>query len=163
MDSSLETEAVRSGLAFLFAQATDLLRRRADRRERDEDTGSDLTPDESVLEGSLDPVSIDDLSEAPLATLEELSRRARDYLDGEALSPADPASLALIEELRSALERAIGQRITFRWETERPPSGARLDAGPAGEQSAPHASGERSVAVNENSGVINTGDQAIID
>lgn len=119
--------AVSEGVKFLYNQATEVLKRRRERKEgKDEEAGEPVSIEGSgdLLEGSLQSPSIsfekldqvaDDL-EALRSLLEDQARRPAGWEapDREVVEAADA--------VRRALELVYGQRITFKGE-DRPPSG----------------------------------------
>jgi hypothetical protein len=114
------------GVKFLYAQATELLKYRRERKEARlaADAAPKLQPPAHLLEGAVEPAAPDD---ARLAQLEDTMRERRlalaEYADG--VADVDPADLELqrrVDDLRRVLEAVYGQRITFKGEL-RPPSG----------------------------------------
>jgi hypothetical protein len=114
------------GITFLYGQATELLKRRRERK----DQAALVTPaaDDPVLAGRLEPVPVDDrVLEERDEELITLTERLGSYVHG--IRPVDPANTELIaqaEALRALLELAYRQRITFRGE-EREPAGSQVD------------------------------------
>jgi hypothetical protein len=116
--------AVTEGIKFLYGQATELLRRRAARRDAAaaaakaaaEPMAVEVPPD--LLAGQLAPVNEDASTVDELADeLDKLRKQLSDYLDGiKAPDAADPELNRTVDALRTALESAIGQRITFKGE-----------------------------------------------
>jgi hypothetical protein len=116
--------AVTEGIKFLYGQATELLRRRAARKEA-EAAGKaaalqpvivEAPPD--LLQGELKPVTEDANAVDELADeLDTLRKQLSDYIDGIAKpDAADPVLDRKVDALRTALESAMGQRITFKGE-----------------------------------------------
>jgi hypothetical protein len=113
--------ALSEGVKFLYGQATELLKRRRERKAEQVDEPVEVP----ALEGELEqPLQAD---EAALERLEPdlraLRKELHDYVDG--LEPIDAGDRRLLETadaVRQALEAVYGQRITFRGE-QRPSSG----------------------------------------
>ena len=126
--------ALTEGIKFLYAQTTELLKRRRDQGQPGQDattvTSTELVVDQSgVLEGAL---AHSDVDFGVVATHERDLRNLRgglaDYVDG--LANVDPTDRHLLEQvaaLRSLLELAYGQHLTFQGE-DRPPTGTPLPA-----------------------------------
>lgn len=121
--SFLSASALTEGIKFLYAQATELLKRRYERSNKAAEEEA-LQPGAPPLEGWLEPLRADVIVLAELKPdLRELRRLLADYVDG--ISPTDPGDSALLERmdaLRRILEAIYGQNITFRGE-QRPVSG----------------------------------------
>jgi hypothetical protein len=130
--------AAAEGIKFLYGQATELLRRRAARKEA-ESKGETVSPGPikveapDLLEGRVEPAVEDAQAVDELAgELSALRRELADYVDGLAVPDAsDPKLNQTVDALRRALEASIGQTITFKGE-QREPSGTvvvgRVDA-----------------------------------
>jgi hypothetical protein len=127
--------AVTEGIKFLYGQATELLKRRAARKEaeaRGETGAAEPMKFEApqLLQGELaavveDERTVDDLAEE----LNTLRKDLTDYMDGITTpDAADPKLNRTVEALRQALESAVGQTITFKGE-QREPSGTPVVTG----------------------------------
>lgn len=126
--------ALTEGVKFLYGQATELLRRRRERKDAKAEPPAPPvgTP---ALDGELEqPLRVDDaVLEQLEPDLRDLRRDLKDYVDEiEPIDSADERLLATADGLRSVLEAVYGQRITFRGE-QRPASGpfveGRVDVG----------------------------------
>jgi hypothetical protein len=119
--SVLGAAALTEGIKFLYAQATELLKRRRERK-----TAAEQAPvDTPALEGELrqpleaDPAALERLE----PDLRELRRALQDYVDDlEPVDSGDQRLLATADAVRQILEAVYQQRITFRGE-QRPVSG----------------------------------------
>jgi hypothetical protein len=112
------------GIKFLYAQATELLKRRRERKA--EKAAKVETPE---LAGELkQPLEADAAALERLAPdLQELRRALQDYVDD--LEPIDSGNHKLLETadaVRQILEAVYGQRITFQGE-QRPESGPMVE------------------------------------
>ena len=121
--------AAAEGIKFLYGQATELLRRRAARKDAEakgETASAEPMKVEApdLLEGRLEPVVEDEQAVDELADeLNTLRKELSDYVDGLATpDAADPKLNRTVEAIRQALESAVGQTITFKGE-QRQPSG----------------------------------------
>ncbi|MFJ6673777.1 hypothetical protein ACIQMJ_21940 [Actinosynnema sp. NPDC091369] len=116
--SVLGAAALTEGIKFLYGQATELLRRRRERR--DEAGALEVEPAEvPELDGELRlPLRADDaVLERVGPDLKELRRKLQDYADGvEEVVPDDRDLLESADAVRRLLEAVYGQRITFRGE-----------------------------------------------
>lgn len=126
--ATLGGTAATESIKFLFAQATEVLKAWRDRRQRNSDDALEVPVAETdVLDGV--PVGVElDTGTIQLeeATLVRLIQDLAPYAVG--LSDVDPgdASLATaVSRTRDILERAYGQRLTFRGE-DRAETGSRL-------------------------------------
>jgi len=136
--TALTASALTQGITFLYAQATEILRRRAERKAAEAKGETRAVepipvPDAAEhLEGTLEPLRVRTEAEDELADdVATLRRKLSDYVDG--LATVDPSDRQLLIEtaaLREALEEIVGQRITFRGET-REPSGTPVVRGSA--------------------------------
>jgi hypothetical protein len=119
------------GIKFLYNQAGEILRRRRERRETEEQGQAPARVPEPVpvsapdiLEGELAPVAIDfEAVERLEQEVRALRSSLQDYAEG--IEPVSNENTALLKEtdaLRRSLEAIYQQRITFKGE-ERPPSG----------------------------------------
>jgi hypothetical protein len=162
--SSFETATLTEAVRFLFEQATDLLGRWRRARGPAAPEPTSAAAEAPVLAGVLVPAPLGGLSLPQREALAELRRRASDYVDGVlAVSLGDPKLVATVEELRTALETALGQHITFRGELGRPLSGTPLTEVPSARNTVVGSlvvSGERAIGVNDNSGIASSGDGA---
>nr|WP_052478812.1 hypothetical protein [Kibdelosporangium sp. MJ126-NF4]CEL20764.1 hypothetical protein [Kibdelosporangium sp. MJ126-NF4]CTQ89677.1 hypothetical protein [Kibdelosporangium sp. MJ126-NF4] len=129
--SVLGGAALTEGIKFLYGQATELLKRRRERK----DAKAELPAETPALEGELrQPLQVDPAALERLEPdLRELRRGLQDYVDE--LEPVDSSDERLLETadaVRQILEAVYGQRITFRGE-QRPASGplaeGRVDVG----------------------------------
>lgn len=113
------------GITFLYNQAGELLKRRRERKDAEL-----VAPaaDDPVLAGRLAPLPVDvqvvDERREELITLRE---RLVSYADGNRdVDPGNGELIVQVEALRTLLELAFRQRITFRGE-QREPTGAQVD------------------------------------
>ena len=169
--AALGAVALTEGVKFLYGQATELLKRRRERRDaarKAEVAAADLpaAPD-GLLDGSLTvpgDVAVSDAEADQLIKL--MSQLDADAEDLEPIRADDAELLKAADALRGLLEGVYGQRITFAGEPGRPPTGTPLDAAElaacAAAGSAIIASGERAAAAGINPGVMATGDHADI-
>jgi hypothetical protein len=138
--TALGAVALTEGIKFLYTQASELLKRRRERKKAAADAAAAraeqaaraapaapvevATP--AVVEGELAPVTVDDGALDRLA--EEISGLRHDlgrYVDETDPAPVDPSDerlVATVDALRQAIEAVWGQRITFKGE-RREPSG----------------------------------------
>ena len=130
--NSVEGEALRLGVQFLYAQAGEVLKRR---RERSDDASGEVPV--SAVEVGVDGLKVKprqaevDFSalEELAADIEELQRVLAPYAEGErAITPDDDDLRRLAEGQRRALERVLGQDFTLRGEV-RSPIGVRMEVG----------------------------------
>lgn len=165
--TALGAAALTQGIAFLYGQASDLLRRRRERAEAARDPAPLEVPPAAaaapVLAGELAPGPVDeDALQEHADQLARLKGLLAPYQEGDL--PVDPTNTQLLEQvaaLRALLELVYRQHVTFQGES-RPPSGTALDASPR-EDATTYAnqviaSGERAVAVGRDAhGPIITG------
>lgn len=135
--TALTATALTGGITFLYGQATEILRRRHERKQaraRGEQPAIEPIPvgDSGALEGTLAPLRVDPEAEDQLAdVVAKLRRELSDYGEGLAeVDPSDRRVLSQVAALREALESIVGQRITFRDE-QREPSGTPVVHGSA--------------------------------
>lgn len=131
--ATLENTALTQGIAFLYGQATELLKRR---RERSDAAMADAVapaPQASnahlpALAGELNPVEADEqVVESRSEDLLILTEQLSSYVNGtRAADPSDPRFIAMVEALRGLLELVYRQRITIAGET-REPTGSTID------------------------------------
>jgi len=115
--------ALPAAFTFLFAQLETLLARRREGRTQHAELTADQVPGELVGTLSL-PLQPDE------ALLQERARELETYLhvlrtyaqDPSRVSPSDEALMAVLGQVRGALEEIHGQRLTFLGE-DRPRSG----------------------------------------
>ncbi|TQM78285.1 hypothetical protein FHX81_0547 [Saccharothrix saharensis] len=128
--SVLGAAALTEGIKFLYGQATELLRRRRERR--DEAAALEVEPAEvPELDGELRlPLRADGaVLERVEPDLKELRRKLQDYADGvEEVASDDRGLLESADAVRRLLEAVYGQRITFRGE-QRAASGPVVEGG----------------------------------
>jgi hypothetical protein len=108
--------ALSEGIKFLYGQATELLKRRRERKDAKKAAEPVQTPE---LEGELrQPLEVDAEALERLAPdLLELRRELNDYADDlKPVDPEDPQLLATADAVRQILEAVYHQRITFRGE-----------------------------------------------
>lgn len=133
VDSSLATvegAALTQGIAFLYAQAGELLKRRRAARDKDE------MPQEGALPAlELPAVVFETAGGTPAApvpavvdsltpSLLEARRAVEDYIFGTAaLDPGSPVAQQAVDLLRGLLEEVYGTAVTFRGEQRRPSAG----------------------------------------
>lgn len=127
--AGVETTALTQGVAFLYAQAGEILRRRRDARERaaaargqkaaDSPTGAPVPPlemPEGVFEPAVDAATTR-LPTVPDTVAEDLLQARRavdDYVMGTAsLGPRSPEGLMAADRLRCLLEVIYGAALTF--------------------------------------------------
>ncbi len=130
--SAVPVDLLSEGIRFLYSQASDALKKLREAKK----TG--YSPDDTVAAGHSDAPGIFDGELKPLlihlgATedLEEDLREVRahllDYATGAAtINPADAYALGQVTVLRNMMEAVYGQRITFKGEQGREPSGTSL-------------------------------------
>jgi hypothetical protein len=119
--------AITEGIKFLYGQASAILQRRRERNE--EPIPVEAPPD--LLDGQLEPMTIDHAAADELEPeLLRLYGQLTVYAQG--LQEADPNDAELRKAtalLRDAIEGVVGQRITFKGETGREPSGTPVVTG----------------------------------
>lgn len=117
--SLLGGTALKDGIAFLYAQAGELLNRRRDRGEQRQ--GSEPSARQHALDGALDATRADEKVLDRLETIIGEDRGALNpYWEGyRPIDPHDERMLAAMARLRSSLEDVYGQAITFTGETGR--------------------------------------------
>ena len=140
---SVESSALTQGIAFLYAQAGEVLRRRRVARDRAADLDSlslaampALELPGTVFEPSereapaLAPEAVDRLADS----LRQARREVNGYLASELPVDEDAAGLAAADRLRCLLEEVYGTRLTFRGEQrdDGPPPVTRVRAPRAG-------------------------------
>lgn len=124
--SALGAVAITEGIKFVYGQASELLKRRRERKKSGVES-SEPVPIENpdALEGSLEPLTIDyDVLEELQEDIAALALELGEYKDGG--TEPGPDVIQKVDELRRALEATYGQRITFRGETGRESSGTKL-------------------------------------
>jgi hypothetical protein len=166
----LGAAALTQGIAFLYGQVGDLLRRRRDRREQADAAAAagsavEIPPageSGEVLAGALTPGPVDEQAlERHADQLARLRGLLTPYREGDLpVEPGDAQLLERVEAVRGLLEQVYRQHITFRGES-RPASGVPLHAqtGDVGDYATQViASGERSVGVGRDlTGSVITG------
>lgn len=124
--------ALTEGIKFLYGQAGEILRRRAERKAAAkagqappaEPIAVEKTPE--AFAGSLGPMAVDDdAAEEQAQNLKELRRTIEDHELGDA---DEAETIRATLALRDALEDIVGQRITFAGE-DREPSGTPVATG----------------------------------
>jgi hypothetical protein len=114
------------GIKFLHDQATEVLKRRRERKAGKEAEAAEpiAVPADAPLNGTLEPPQVDfDAADRLLDEIKALRSALGEYADGLAdPEPGDQELAATANGLRHALEVVYGQRITFRGE-DREPSG----------------------------------------
>ncbi len=125
--SMITGSALPAAFTFLFNQLDSLLARRRGRRGEAADAPAELTadavPGELVGSISLPLQTDDDRLEARAGELDTYLRVMRVYVqDPSRIAAADEGLMAVLGQVRSALEEIYGQRFTFTGE-ERPRSG----------------------------------------
>jgi hypothetical protein len=124
--AALGAVAITEGIKFVYGQASELLKRRRERKK----TGVEPTEpvpikNSEVLEGRLEPLKVDyEILEQVQGDMAALAFELADYKDGDVAPGPDVAEK--VDELRRALEAVYGQRITFKGETHQESSGATL-------------------------------------
>jgi len=125
--AALGATALTEGIKFLYNQASELLKRRAERKNavaNGEPTPPLTVPvvEDKILAGKLKPAAVNEsILDEYGATINTLRKTLSDYVDGiEAVDPEDPALVAQVESLRDLLEMAYGQKITFEGEKGEP-------------------------------------------
>lgn len=130
--AGVAVSALTQGIAFLYAQAGELLRRRRDRADAANRPGETAATGQEritiqvppslggqVLVVSSNPAAVD----AHASELLQLRSVLSNYVDGvQPLDPADPQLAQAVDELRGALEDIFGQHLTFAGE-DRPATG----------------------------------------
>jgi hypothetical protein len=119
--------ALTEGVKFLYAQAGELLRRWHEKRERPDDDRPALDVQfrlPPAFEGQIHPATVaPDVFAQNESSLAEGFQRVSLYATGvKPMDASDPELLKRADELRGALERILGQTITFNGE-QRPTSG----------------------------------------
>src|SRR5262250_2637475 len=128
----LGAAALTQGITFLYGQATELLKRRRDRKDADTKGASAAAPlttvDTPILAGKLRQAEVDEqIIEARSQELLELTEGLSSYVTGTRKVDTSNATLiAQVEALRGLLELAYRQRITFDGEM-REPTGSAID------------------------------------
>lgn len=123
--------ALQEGIKFLYAQASELLQRRRERK----DAAGDAPVVELRLPASFGGGVIDagpdfDIVAQNQARLTELRSRLVNVADELVdVDVGDATLLHDVIELRSLLEDVFGKHLTFTAETDRPPSGAPIVSG----------------------------------
>lgn len=139
--AAVETATLTQGVAFLYTQAGELLRRRRDARDRA--AASRKEPGEAAAAPepeSFPPLQLPDgvfepagaqLSPVPSAldrladSLLQARRDVDDYVVGMAvLDRESQVALQAVDRLRRLLEEVYGTSVTFRGERQRPPGPA---------------------------------------
>lgn len=123
--------ALTEGIKFLYGQAGELLKRRRERAQAAEagqpQEGSEPVriDDPGVLAGELQPVVVDDEALERLEPdIQRLTALLGNYANGfEVVDEQNEELLQATDGLRRVLEAIFQQRITFRGETAREPSG----------------------------------------
>lgn len=114
------------GIKFIYDQATEVLKRRRERKAgREAEAEAPIpVPADAPLEGTLEPPRVDfDAAERLHDEIKALRSALGDYAEGlDDPEPGDQELAAAANGLRQALEVVYGQRITFRGE-DREPSG----------------------------------------
>jgi hypothetical protein len=122
----LGTLAATEGIKFLYGQATEVLKRRRERKAGKEEEAAEpiAVPADAPLQGTLEPPQVDfDAADRLHDEIKALRSTLADYADGLAdPEPGDQELAAAANGLREALEVVYRQRITFRGE-DREPSG----------------------------------------
>jgi hypothetical protein len=115
--------ALTEGIKFVYAQATELLKRRRERKATGAAPAEPIPLEHGeVLDGLPAPLEpdyevLDQLQERVTSLAVELSK----YQDG--LLEPDAATGQTVDELRKALEAIYGQRLTFKGEREHESTG----------------------------------------
>ncbi|MFL6075518.1 MAG: hypothetical protein ACJ73S_19185 [Mycobacteriales bacterium] len=157
-----ESTALTEGVRFLYAQASELLRRRRERRDGSSERPVPITAPESppgVLDRPLPAVQVNGTD---LDRLESELRSVRlalaDFADGiAAVNVDDPALRELAGRARGLLEALYRQRVTFAGEAGRPATGTSLTADEANALvRGITASGDGAVAADAISGQVAT-------
>lgn len=121
----VESAVLTQGIAFLYAQAGELLRRRRAARDRAADgdslpsaalpalelPGAVFVPPEGGVAAAA-PEAVDQLADS----LRQARREVSEYLASELSVDDDAAGLAAADQLRCLLEEVYGTRLTFRGE-----------------------------------------------
>jgi hypothetical protein len=132
------TVVLTEGIKFLYGQAGELLKRWRERSDAAQ-TGtveaieSPLIASPEIFEGALSPLKADVNRIRELESgLRKLRNDLADYAQGiDTIDPSNSALISTTDALRQQLEGIYGQRITFKGERERPPSGTPLVVGEA--------------------------------
>jgi hypothetical protein len=119
------------GIKFLYAQASEILKRWRERQDKattqqiDQPQATNISLPQTVFEGDLmNPVIHFDVVQQLEKQLRQLRLDLSDYAEGvDKVYEPDAALLGKIDTLRNLLESIFKQNITFKGET-RPPSGA---------------------------------------
>jgi hypothetical protein len=105
--SAVEGEAMRLGVQFLYAQASELLKQRKERK-------ADTKAAEPAELAQIDAAALDQLA----TDMEALQQVLAPYAEGGRPISADDEHLArAVEGQRRVLERILGQDLTFQGET----------------------------------------------
>lgn len=120
--SSVEGEALRLGVRFLYTQASELLKRR---RERGAEPEPESGPES---EAAQPPTEIDRAALDRLAgDMERLQEQLAPYADGERpISPEDESMVRSVVAQRRVLERILGRDLSFEGEN-RASTGVHVD------------------------------------
>lgn len=142
--------ALTEGIKFLYGQASELLKRRRERKDAAKtiEMAATGTPE---LEGELQQPLVADVETLDQLEpeLRELRKDLLEYADEtEPVQPGDQKLLATTDALRQVLEAVYGQRITFRGE-DRPVSGPVVRAKIDVKKVAGYAAGVRAKSVTE--------------
>lgn len=117
--AGLEGAALTQGISFLYGQATELLKRRRDRR----DAAAQIPADAPTQVSEIASAEVDEqVLKEHHAELRELAEQLRPYATGARAvdEPPDAVLIAKAEALRGLLELAYGQPITFDGEDRDP-------------------------------------------
>jgi len=140
--AAVETATLTQGVAFLYAQAGELLRRRRDTRDRATATykepsgevpGPEPLPPLQLPEDVFEPMGETQVSPVPAAldrlvgSLLQARRDVDDYVVGMAvIDPESQVALQAVDRLRRLVEEVYDASVTFRGEQQRP-AGAATD------------------------------------
>jgi hypothetical protein len=143
---TLGAVALTEGVKFLYGQAGELLKRWRERRDAVKTTPSKVSEPAvielpaDIFEGQLSAPQIhyDKLTKVEPRLKELVGKIAPYQIDPESIDVKDENLLKIIDGLRRTLEVIYQQRLTFKGETDRPPSGPFIE----GEVDVEHALGD---------------------
>jgi hypothetical protein len=126
--AALGTIAVTEGVKFLYNQAGELIKYWREKKKAAAATEQPKPPEvklPEVFEGQLAAPKVhDDILDRVQQNISDARKELSEYADGvQEIEPGNEAILAQVDALRRLLEAVYQQRITFKGETGRGPSG----------------------------------------
>ena len=129
--AALSTIAVTEGVKFLYNQAGELIKYYRDKKKSAAAPAVNPEPKPpevtlpAVFEGQLSSPKVhDDVLERVQQNISDMRKELSEYADGvQEIKPKDETVLAQVDALRRLLEAVYQQRITFKGEENRAPSG----------------------------------------